>query len=127
MNYDVNHFINKFEAIPESKWTVGQLFKPDGSACAYGHCGGYDTEEACSLRILTLGVSKRILGHSLSIAHINDGCLWFGKDQRIIDSGSTPKERVINFLKQVKQLQEQDRAVEEVNNIISSPQILEYV
>jgi len=39
MNYDVNYFIKKFEAIPEDLWLVGSLMNDKGQRCAQGHCG----------------------------------------------------------------------------------------
>jgi hypothetical protein len=38
MKYDVAFFIEKFEKIPEYKWTVNE-FERDGKCCAQGHCG----------------------------------------------------------------------------------------
>lgn len=37
--YDVDHFIRKFEGIPEEKWCTGTLTDPEGRSCAFGHCG----------------------------------------------------------------------------------------
>lgn len=38
MNYDVDYFINKFEAIPEEMWCVGLWVDSEGRKCALGHC-----------------------------------------------------------------------------------------
>ena len=44
MNYDVDYFIQKFEAISEDKWVTGFLGSGgrEGQHCALGHCGVKD-------------------------------------------------------------------------------------
>lgn len=37
--YDVDYFIAKFEAIPESQWCCWMLDNSNGQRCALGHCG----------------------------------------------------------------------------------------
>jgi hypothetical protein len=38
MIYDVDYFINKFEAITEEKWAILTFQSYDGKRCALGHC-----------------------------------------------------------------------------------------
>lgn len=38
-NYDVDYFIKKFKAIPDSLWTVEKFIDSSGRRCALGHCG----------------------------------------------------------------------------------------
>lgn len=38
MEYNVDYFIKKSEAIPEDRWAVGHFVAGDAS-CAQGHCG----------------------------------------------------------------------------------------
>lgn len=92
MNYDVDYFIRKFEAIPEEKWCVGAYEDGMGRRCAYGHCGkvfAYDSRESGRLRALAFGIGIRFL------ADINDGS----------DPGyrqPTPKQRVLAALRDIK-------------------------
>ncbi|WP_285011232.1 hypothetical protein [Pedobacter faecalis] len=39
MNYTLDYFIEKFEAIPEDKWTTNEFADEQGRCCAFGHCG----------------------------------------------------------------------------------------
>lgn len=54
MTYTRDYFIQKFEAIEEDQWLVGE-FEHHGRCCALGHCGhtgdGH-TEESRALRTL---------------------------------------------------------------------------
>lgn len=39
MQYSIEYFIEKFEAIPEELWITGHYTDNDGRYCALGHCG----------------------------------------------------------------------------------------
>lgn len=121
MKYDVEFFINKFEAIPEDKWCTHRFGDGEGRHCALGHCEGEGwaiTEETSALIGISNKYSIPIFGDLCTIAAINDGCL---------DNTGTPKQRVVNFLKQVKQLQEEDLAVSAAQEIVNTAEIpLEY-
>jgi len=40
MKYDIQYFIDKFEAIPAEKWTRGVVYDASNDTyCALGHCG----------------------------------------------------------------------------------------
>lgn len=90
MEYNVDYFIAKFEAIPEDKWCTFSFIDYKGNCCALGHCGNRnyneDTPEAKELR--------RIMRQPVSA--INDGHAAYQ------NLGSTPKQRIINALKQLK-------------------------
>ena len=47
--FDVQHFIDKFEGIPDDEWTVGayRRFSDENvvGRCAHGHCGCVNSEE----------------------------------------------------------------------------------
>ncbi len=90
MIYDKEYFIKKFEAIPEEKWTTKSFYTYGGRCCALGHCGKrmglVDTDESYALGEIT----------SCSTVAINDGLGDY------IKYGNTPKERILNFLKQLK-------------------------
>ena len=113
MEYTLDYFIKKFEAIPENHWFVGSL--TNGSQyCALGHCGGYYTEEAKALD----SIVRRANPGVYSISDINDLSGMYGR------YGKTPKERVVNFLKEVR---EENKAVNIVNEILNEKQVLEIV
>ena len=83
--YDVKHFIEKFEQIPEELWCVGHYVEGD-KRCALGHCGvsveGVNNGEADSLEYIFDG----------NVADINDGILKYKY------YGTTPKQRILAAL-----------------------------
>lgn len=44
MEYDVDYFIKKFEAIPDIKWGMFCCEDKEGRHCALGHCGGINAD-----------------------------------------------------------------------------------
>lgn len=111
--FDVDYFINKFEAIPGTNWTTGELWNSQtGACCALGHCGVRDvefkhigedeplydgggwlfTEEALELIKIFGGTN---IHHAEDVYGVNDA--------RSINEDEGPRERILNFLKQVKQ------------------------
>ncbi len=91
MNYTVDYFIQKFEAIPEEWWCV-TLYTRGEQKCALGHCGVSmkdDTEE----------------GEALSYLFISN----FGMASTINDGGdsrfpqATPRARILAALQRIKQ------------------------
>jgi len=62
--YDVDYFIQKFEAIPEEKWTAGMYYNSETEACCVlGHCGdrievnGGGSREWCALKVIFNNIS----------------------------------------------------------------------
>lgn len=97
MKYDLNYFIAKFKKIPESEWCIG-AFELEGRHCARGHCGETmmgDTEESTAL--LEIVRMNTITG-------VNDGDL-----AEYRSFGKTPKQRVVNYLKHIKSLENEKR------------------
>lgn len=92
MTYNVDYFINKFEAIPEDKWFVGSYQNPNNpeQKCARGHCGGdyswLSTEEEMAL--------LKLLGR-FTTTSINDG-IDLNYQQ------PTPKQRILAALYDLK-------------------------
>lgn len=92
--FDLEYFIDKFEAIPEDQWTTGEYINDDGCKCAYGHCGlrgsVSDTKESYALFNLDCNAKD-------SITCVNDNY-----NNSYIHLGSTPKQRVVNYLKSLR-------------------------
>lgn len=88
--YTLEYFIKKFSEIPDSQWATKKFVIGDRK-CAFGHCGAIqsaqDTNESKALMKLlsTLG--------TMDLFDVNDG------KKPYAHLGSTPKERVINYLK----------------------------
>ena len=101
MEYTVDYFIKKFEAIPEVNWLAGQYASSDNSVCcALGHCHERTdvrtlnpllTQESMALRSLFLGW----LGFDVS--DVNDGY----EEQY---NQHTPKSRTLAGLYDIKRL-----------------------
>ena len=95
IEYTLEYFIKKFEAIPEKKWTVGTFEDDKGCKCAYGHCGFSDKEiinstpESTALRIL----DEETRSTETSIILVNDD------KTNARGFGHTPKQRAVNYLK----------------------------
>lgn len=94
--YTVDYFIEKFEAIPDEKWCTGVFEDMTGACCALGHCGyrGYNvTDESRSL--------SRLFGRYHQVGCINDGD-ELGDGEIVEKYGYTPKERILNALREIK-------------------------
>lgn len=92
MNYTINYFIRKFEAIPDNRWCTGAFYNKDtNSYCALGHCGG-TTEKAYTVEGSELDYLFKEYGYP-SIASVNDDLTEFG---------TTPKERILTVLNYIK-------------------------
>lgn len=98
MEYNLEFFINKFNDIPEDKWTVGTFVDDRGCMCAYGHCGFTEsslknsTEESRALKRLDDDTRTE----ENSIVLINDDLI------NARSFGPTPKQRVVNYLKSLR-------------------------
>lgn len=89
--YDVQYFIDKFEAIPEEKWCVGVYVSGnDERMCALGHCGQYAVRTPESRGLID------VLGSVTEVAEINDG-----KHPGYLQP--TPKQRVLAALRDVRE------------------------
>lgn len=96
MNYDAKYFLNKFEAIPEERWTTGSYNNGHGQSCALGHCfewGQFFSKVMPDKDQLV----KLFEHHNMNIIDANDGN-YNGGDITYCEFGDSPKERVINAL-----------------------------
>lgn len=96
--YDVEYFINKFEAIPDHEIGAVRL----SAHCALWHCGLKNgeyvhTDESKALTILFGGdINDKSKGFP-AVYTINDG--GFAINERL---GDTPKQRILNKLYQIR-------------------------
>lgn len=100
-DYNLDYFIDKFEAIDEDLWITGN-YELQGKCCAFGHCGiradditgnPNKTEEALALKGLTP-----------DIVAINDGL------NDLANYAPTPKQRVLKHLRALKHMSEKTDA-----------------
>lgn len=94
MKYDLDYYIERFSAIPDDQWITGEFKDNQGRCCALGHLGernmGDSPQDVLTLQYIALDNGNHY------ISNINDG------EPEYLHLGNTPKERVINFLKQLK-------------------------
>lgn len=113
MNYNVDYFINKFEAIPESHFTTHLFENQDGQKCVVAHCGVFHlhtvTPEGIALKQVfdSLPITGKRIGTLIVHQHltfpykascINDGLT---KEYR----QATPKQRVLAALHDIKAME----------------------
>ncbi len=98
-NYDLDYFIQKFEAIPEEQWCQILCTNSDDQHCALGHCGAktiYDdaVPEASALKKLVLRLSP------------TQAPIWRANDTPRRFAATTPRNGVLNYLKAIKKFYE---------------------
>jgi hypothetical protein len=107
--YTVDYFIEKFSN-PALKWHIGNYTDGNGAYCALGHCGwrvgSQRSAEAREFWRLTYG------DFGMDIPAINDGNAPEYQQ-------STPQERVLAALQDIKKLQQEQR-VKEGNDVLNS-------
>lgn len=96
-DFTVDHFIEKFESIPEEEWCVQELANDIGQHCALGHCGcspgdDYMSREALHLKTL---FGSSALRYPLSVADVNDG---YNSNY----PQPSPKQRILAALRDIK-------------------------
>lgn len=93
MKYTTEYFIKKFDAIPESEWTVETFEDKHGRKCALGHCNYLDGERMALTHVICE------LGIEGNAAVINDGTNTEDVPVKsALELGETPKERILNAL-----------------------------
>lgn len=86
-NYTIQHFIEKFKAIPEDKWITGMYGTYGDKHCALGHCGQISGRSTLESSVL----SRMFATRGMSVVNINDGpSPRFPQD--------TPKRRILAAL-----------------------------
>lgn len=92
----LNDYIAFYEAIPADKWCTGKFVDFGGNCCALGHLGEREMGLTKPQVYQFHEVLKKHRGDMYDIPDVNDG------DGGYIELGDTPKERVINYLKQLR-------------------------
>jgi hypothetical protein len=116
MQYTVDYFIKKFEAIPEDLWAIGS-YCDEGKFCALGHTGvrakmkDY-TEEGNALFYILIKTGEGVIT-------INDG----GGETKY--QQPTPKQRILAALYDIKKMQEpEEPKVKEIIRYIAVPETI---
>lgn len=89
--YTLDWFITFYEQIPADRWITGDYVNSEG-CCAYGHLGERRVGETPE----SVKALQELIGETY-ISEVNDG------EPEYLHLGDTPKERVINYLKNLKQ------------------------
>lgn len=95
--FNLDYFIRKFSRIPRNKWTKG-TFHSHGRSCALGHCGEGKWVDG--------GSAGKLLQLAPNIIMANDKGYLVKRTpeglERTYLSGTSIKERVINYLKSLR-------------------------
>jgi hypothetical protein len=123
MQYTVDYFIKKFEAIPEKKWFVGDYHNSDKSkSCALGHCcftvdGLYDL-----MSVERRSLEKLFYDINVLVGDVNDGSEFAkGKFPQ-----PTPKQRILAALYDIKKMQQpvEEPKVKEIIRYVAVPETI---
>lgn len=101
--FDREHFLKKFEAIPDSRWCTGR-FHHRGCSCVFGHCGVQDgvDYETGKWGILHTPESRALIAlfcGQTEVIHINDGIAIHRKPGAAVAHLATPKQRILAALR----------------------------
>lgn len=120
--YDINYFITKFSSIPGENWCTLQLDNGNGAHCAMGHtgCENMYVEGRFQLEMTeeTFALVK-IFGSIENVVNVNDTPITY--------PGVTPKDRILNHLYKLKELENQRSLVKFAEKIINEVEIEELV
>lgn len=133
--YTIDYFINKFEVMPNDKWTTGRFTSDEGVHCALGHCGVrnyiYPTKEAEALYDIfkSLNITYSRSGIAIEdytnekisnkVISISDGITEQYQQP-------TPKARILAALHDLKAMQQIEEKLDEIvteSNRVQSQQL----
>jgi hypothetical protein len=99
MEYTIDYFIKKFEAIPEEDMGAGSIY----NHCALWHCGvrSGNLDYTATPEAIALGNILKIM-YPDNISPLD---IVFCINDNVLDNGDTPKECILNALHKVKQRQ----------------------
>jgi hypothetical protein len=117
MEYTVDYFIKKFEAIPEELWLVGSRGEggADSPHCAHGWCALGNIDSLAGNEENGLIEVFRPIMNGYGVATINNG--YNERYQQ-----PTPKQRILAALYDIKKLQDGDGTIP--TETTSGPQVI---
>lgn len=106
--YTVDYFIQKFEPIPDDKWTRGAIQDSiTGACCVLGHCGVKNVKDGSELPERDKDYGWLMTDEAYALADLifkgSVDNLWMlndGNREWAKEYGETPKERILNKLKE---------------------------
>lgn len=100
-NYDIDYFIQKFEAIPARQWCIYDTTDKFGRHCAIGHCGArqHDAPEP-SQDIIPIDTPESAALRSLFKTHLNLDPEDVNDSEK--DYGVSPRQRILTALRLIK-------------------------
>lgn len=106
MNYDVDYFIRKFEAIPEEKWLQKNMFfdRDLGKGCAIGWCGFFKPTGEFVDRTPE---SKALI--ELFLKHIRRDVILINDGDVPQYNQPTPRQRILAALHDIRKMQQPKR------------------
>lgn len=91
MNYTIDYFIEKFEAIPEDNWITGKYYDPEVGCCALG----WASYDGITVTDEVIFFSKLFQKNNLVASQVNDNlCSKYRQP--------TPKQRILAALRDIK-------------------------
>lgn len=122
MEYTVDYFIKKFEAIPEDSFYQGEYANPydNTKKCALGHCGRgnfHPTAESESLEMLIRAYSYKT-DIIATVSLINDGSIKEFQQP-------TPKQRILAALYDIRDKELSEANLKEASKIVSEEIVFE--
>lgn len=137
MEYTVDYFIKKFEAIPYRKWCIGKLVKNIKvlwwnriQCCAQGHCFTKGTQILILNKAFPFNVDSNKEAEFISLMHlfnaVKDG-VCMGDVVGEINNGRnpryqqpTPKQRILAALYDIKKMQQPETPAVKVKTVYVS-------
>jgi hypothetical protein len=115
MNYNVDFFIEKFEAIPEEKWGIGRRVDTENRRCALGWCYPTSKEARRSESIMFADYGEAEMLIELFELSLIRGVGGVNNGTNMNYQQPTPKQRILAALYDIKS----NQAINEVKEIIA--------
>lgn len=126
MKMNAQYFIDKFQAIPEEKWGTDALQQGNGRRCALGHCTpeldnfpGRQVLNFTNIGLKTYTEEGKALAAVFN--KVTEGVVCINDGTSEIYKQDTPKQRILAALQDCLLLEQQDKAVEQIQTIVNQP------
>lgn len=102
--YSIDYFIRKFSKIPESKWGRGSLAVSNGATCVLGHCGlvEYQNPSDEVISLIKIFAEGREIYQLPASPDRKEYHYHYVYDYNDVRNNLTPKQNIINKLKELK-------------------------